>query len=133
MLLPKAVNNNSLYNRQSSAASKTTGSLTRRTVMQIAVSVTAVIVAATAISYSQIISSLKAETLGQLKNYIVERGQREESIFTLAEDNHAILKEELLRRLQDPSNSDPATRFDQLLSRSPDGVIRNRPGTFDGK
>ncbi|HEY9804960.1 MAG TPA: HAMP domain-containing protein, partial [Candidatus Obscuribacterales bacterium] len=133
MLVSKAVSNNPLYKHPSATTSKTPGSLTRSTVMQIAVSVTAVIVAATAISYSQIISSLKAETLGQLKNYIVERGQREESIFTLAEDNHAILKEELLRRLQDPSNSNPATRFDQLLLRSPDGVIRNRPGTFDGK
>ena len=132
MLVPKAVSNSSSA-RQSSTASKTTGSLTRQTVIQIAVSITAVIVASTAISYSQIISSLKSQALEQLKNYVVERGQREANIFTLAEDNHAVLKEELLRRFQDPNTPDPAARFDQLVARSSDGVLRNRPGTFDGK
>ena len=133
MLVPQALTHKSFQNHKSVAASKTTESLTRRTLIQIALSVTVVIVASTAISYSHIMSSLKSQTLGQLKNYVLERGQREASIFALAEDNHAVLKQELVRQLQTSTNSDPIARFDQLLTRSPDGVIRNRPDSFDSK
>ncbi len=111
---------------------KTTGSLTQKTLTQITVSVAIVIAAAATISYFQLISTLKSQKLEQLKNYVVERGEREKSIFTLAQDNEGILKQALLQRLQETSNVDPQVQFDQLFARSKDGVIRNRPGKFDG-
>ncbi len=111
---------------------KTTGSLTQKTLTQITVSVAIVIAAAATISYFQLISTLKSQKLEQLKNYVVERGEREKSIFTLAQDNEGILKQALLQRLQETSNVDPQVQFDQLFTRSKDGVIRNRPGKFDG-
>ncbi|MBW4576438.1 MAG: hypothetical protein KME08_14270 [Aphanothece sp. CMT-3BRIN-NPC111] len=109
------------------------GSLTRKTLLQITAGVATAIVASTAISYFQVMNTLKAQTLEQLEKYVVERGQRENTIFTLAEDNHALLKQELVRRLETTSNSDPKVQFDKLFVKSKDGVIRNRPESFDGK
>jgi len=109
------------------------GSLTRKTLLQITAGVATAIVASTAISYFQVMNTLKAQTLEQLEKYVVERGQRENTIFTLAEDNHAVLKQELVRRLETTSNSDPKVQFDKLFVKSKDGVIRNRPESFDGK
>ena len=116
-----------------SPQAKTKKSLARRTLIQIALSVTAVIVGSTALSYFQIISTLKSQTLDQLKSYVIERGQREQNIFLMAEDNHAIFKQEWLRRLQNDDNKDLKARFDQLLVRFPDGATRNRSNLFDGQ
>ncbi|MBD1893906.1 methyl-accepting chemotaxis protein [Coleofasciculus sp. FACHB-129] len=116
-----------------SSQAKTKKSLARRTLIQIAFSVTAVIVGSTAISYFQIVSTLKSQTLDQLKSHVIERGQREQSIFLMAEDNHAIFKEEWLRRLENTDSEGVKARFDQLFVRFPDGATRNRPNLFDGK
>lgn len=116
-----------------SSQTRTKKSLARRTLIRIAFSVMTVIVGSTAVSYFQIISTLKSQTLDQLKSHVIERGQREQSIFLMAEDNHAIFKEEWLRRLQNTDSEDLKARFDQLLMRFPDGAIRNRSNLFDGK
>jgi len=116
-----------------SSQAKTKGSLARRTLIQIALSVTTVIVGSTAVSYFQIVSTLKSQTLDQLKSHVIERGQREQSVFLMAEDNHAIFKEEWLRRLQKTDSKNLKARFDQLFVRFPDGATRNRSNLFDGK
>ncbi|HEY9875262.1 MAG TPA: methyl-accepting chemotaxis protein [Candidatus Obscuribacterales bacterium] len=111
---------------------KSAGSLTRKTLIPIAASIAVVIAASTAISYFQVMSSIKSQTLEQLEKYVIERGQREKSIFTLAEDNHTIFKDQFLRRLQQSSKQDPKAQFDQLFVKYKDGVTRNQPKNFDG-
>lgn len=89
-----------------------------------------VIVASTAISYFQIISRITANSLTQLEQYIKLRSERERSIFTLAEDNHRLLKQALLEQLKAEEERDPKAEFDQLFVRYPDGSTRNRPELF---
>ena len=146
MQLLRYVSINRLFNRKPSAdlkpeperpelrspASRPTGSLTQQTLIKMCLRIAVVIITSTAISYFHMISSFKSEALGQLEQYVLERVQREEAIFALAEDNHVVLKQEVLRRLQTAGDRDPQPEFDQLFKRSPDGVIRNRPENFDG-
>jgi PAS domain S-box-containing protein len=106
-------------------------SLATRTLAKLAVRLAVVIVTMTAISYFHTMSTFQSQQLDQLQKYVIERGQREREIFTLAVDNHKILKAELLRSLAEPAEPDADNRFDRLFVRHPDGVIRNRPETFD--
>ncbi|HEY9694053.1 MAG TPA: methyl-accepting chemotaxis protein [Oculatellaceae cyanobacterium] len=131
MLPEKSISN--LYNHNSSTAHLKRGSITRKTLIQITVGVASAIVASTAIIYFQVFNSIKLQTLGQLEKYVVERGEREKAIFILAQDNHVILKQQLLQRIQAFKNQDPKPQFDQLFVRSKDQVIRNRPEKFDGR
>ncbi|HEY9832008.1 MAG TPA: ATP-binding protein [Stenomitos sp.] len=110
---------------------KPKGSITRETLLKMAVRIALVIIGSTGLSYLHLMSILENQTLRQLEKYIVERGQRESSIFTLAEDNHAVLDQELRRRLDEFGDRDPKAEFNQLFVRSPDGVIRNRAEGFD--
>lgn len=116
-----------------SLASRPTGSLTRQTLIKLAVRIAGVIVVSTMISYFHMIGSFKSQALGQLEKYVEERVERENAIFALAEANQAVLKTELLRRLEELGTQDPKTEFEQLFARSPDGAIRNRPEIFNGK
>jgi signal transduction histidine kinase len=120
------------HSAKSSQLSRPTGSLTRQTLIKLAVRIACVILVSTTISYFHMISSFKAQTLGQLEKYVEERVEREDAIFALAEDNQAILKTELLHRLDVMGEQDPKAEFGQWFARSPDGAIRNRPKTFDG-
>lgn len=110
---------------------KPKGSITRETLLKMAVRIALVIVGSTTLSYLHLMSILENQTLRQLEKYIVERGQRESSIFTLAEDNHALLDQELKRRLDEFGDKDPQAEFNRLFVRSKDGVIRNRAEGFD--
>ena len=74
-----------------------TGSLTWQTLSKMALRVAVVIVASSAVSYIHILSILEAQTKEQLEKYALQRGQTETSLFTLAEDNLTVLKQELLR------------------------------------
>jgi signal transduction histidine kinase/CheY-like chemotaxis protein len=105
-------------------------SLTKQTLLKIAFSMGLVIVASTAISYFQIISRITANSLTQLEQYIKLRSERERSIFTLAEDNHKLLKQALLEQLKAEGDRDPKAEFDQNFVRYPDGSVRNRPELF---
>jgi C4-dicarboxylate-specific signal transduction histidine kinase len=95
----------------------------------------AVIIAlSTLFSYLHMRQALRTETLSRLRQQVSERGQREEAIFLLAEDNHAFLKKALLERLQalHSQPEDVKARFERLFTRLPDGTIRNRPELLDG-
>ncbi|MBW4645646.1 MAG: response regulator [Goleter apudmare HA4340-LM2] len=89
-----------------------------------------VIVASTGIGYFQVISRVTDQSLVQLRQYVKLRAQRERSIFTLAEDNHVLLKQSLLERLKGLGNRDPKVEFDRLFTTYKDGTIRNRPEIF---
>ncbi len=108
------------------------GSLTRRTLIKFAIRIAIVVAAMTAIAYFHVISLVTEQSLGQLEEYVVERGDRERSVFQLAQDNQAILKKEILRRIADLGTDDPKEEFDRLFVEFPDGVTRSRLEGYDG-
>lgn len=110
---------------------KSKGSLTTLTLIKTALSMGIVIIASTGIGYFQVISRVTAQSLSQLEQYIGLRAQRERAIFSLAEDNHALLKQALLKRLKAQGKRDPQAEFDQLFVTYKDGTIRNRPEIFN--
>jgi C4-dicarboxylate-specific signal transduction histidine kinase len=91
-----------------------------------------VITLGTLFSYLHLLQALRDQSLVQLERSVAERSQHEESIFVLAEDNHAFLKQALQERLQGLRREEVAARFDSLFVRLPDGTVRNRPEGFDG-
>src|SRR6476469_9178353 len=125
-----------MFNKQDitkqSTQPKTAGSITKKTLYQIAWSVAIVVAVAAAINYFQFLSLLKFNEVEQLKNYVVERVEREKSIFALAADNEESLKQEITRKYQQTNQEDPQVQFDNLFAKEKDGVIRNRPEIFDG-
>ncbi|MGB3294682.1 MAG: ATP-binding protein [Phormidesmis sp.] len=106
-------------------------SLTRQTLYKTALSISVVIVASTGIGYFQLMSRITSETLTQLEKYVQLRAARERSVFTLAEDNHVLLKKDLLDRLKTDTATAPEAEFDQLFEALEDGTIRNRSELFD--
>ncbi|HYO59390.1 sensor histidine kinase [Archangium sp.] len=106
--------------------------LARATLLQMGIRIAVVIALGTLFSYLHLFKTLRDQSLGQLERSVVERGQREESIFVLAEDNHALLKKALQERIQAVSEEEVSARFDRLFVQLPDGTIRNRPEGFDG-
>jgi len=100
-------------------------SLTRKLLISMGVKIAIVIILATLMSYFYLMSVLKSQTLAQLEKYILERGQRESYLFTLAQDNHLLLKKEVYRYLESEQTSQ--AQFDQLFVKWTDGTIRNRP------
>ncbi len=110
-----------------SRTSQAKKSLTRTTLIKMSIRIAMVIIVITLIGYWHLVSVLKSQTLEQLEKYITERGQRESSIFVLAQDNHVVLKKELLQRLEVIGNQEPQDQFEQLFAKWSDGTIRNRP------
>ncbi len=106
--------------------------LARATLLQMGIRIAVVIALGTLFSYLHLFNTLRDQSLVQLERSVVERSQREESIFVLAEDNHAFLKMVLQERLQALSQEEATARFDRLFVHLPDGSVRNRPEGFDG-
>nr|WP_257461696.1 ATP-binding protein [Archangium lipolyticum] len=90
------------------------------------VRIAVVIALSTLFSYLHMLRTLRAEALEQLQRHVAERGQREQAIFTLAEDNHDFLEKALEERIRELQREDVTARFDSLLLRLPDGTVRNR-------
>ncbi|MFY0571589.1 ATP-binding protein [Archangium lansingense] len=107
-------------------------SLSRSTLLQMGVRIAGVVALATLFSYQHVLHSVRAENLVRLERYVVERSQREQGIFVLAQDNHAVLLKALAERFHALQEEDVSARFDTLFVRLPDGSIRNRPEVFDG-
>ncbi|AKJ07656.1 histidine kinase/DNA gyrase B/HSP90-like ATPase [Archangium gephyra] len=107
-------------------------SLSRSTLLQMGARIAGVVALATLFSYLHVLQSVRAENLARLERYVVERSQREQGIFVLAQDNHAVLRQALEERLGALSEEEVGTRFDTLFVQLPDGSVRNRPERFDG-
>ncbi len=92
----------------------------------------AVIIALTTFfSYLHMFHTLRTEALGQLERHVAERGQREQAIFVLAEDNHVVFKNTLERRFQELTPEEVSSRFERLFVQLPDGSLRTRAEGFD--
>ncbi|MFL5346827.1 MAG: ATP-binding protein [Hyalangium sp.] len=83
-------------------------------------------------SYLHMLQTLREEALQEMERHVTERSQREQAVFLLAENNHAILKKALEQRIQAWSQQDPNPRFDSLFTKLPDGTFRSRTESFDG-
>ncbi|MEQ8383192.1 MAG: response regulator [Coleofasciculus sp. A1-SPW-01] len=101
-------------------------SITRRTLVNVALRIAGVIVVLTTWSYFHTLSFFESEALERVKKYVYERGERESILFSIAVDNHTLLKQELIKNLKEP-NYNSYTKFNQLFVEWSDGVIRNRP------
>ncbi|PTL79179.1 histidine kinase [Vitiosangium sp. GDMCC 1.1324] len=96
------------------------------------VRIAVIITVSTIFSYLHMLRTLRGEALQQLKQHVSERSQREQALFVLAEDNHALMKKALEERIRALQKEDVSARFDSLFVRMPDGSVRNRPESFDG-
>lgn len=121
------------YKSSPSQSSQFKGSLTRQTLIKMTLRIATIVVISTAINDWHLISNLESQTLGQLEKYIVQRGQRESTLFKLAQDNQATFKSEFLARLQEVGNDDPQQRFDRLFETREDGTTRLRPEFYYGQ
>jgi signal transduction histidine kinase len=96
------------------------------------VRIAVVIVLTTLVSYFHMLRTLRGDALQQMERHVVERSQREQAIFLLAEDNHGLMKTALRERIEAWSQRDPTPRFDSLFTQLPDGSVRSRAEGFDG-
>ena len=102
-------------------------SLTLSTLVNMGLRLTLVVVVISAISYWHLMSQLAESTQGSLLSYIIERGQREETIFVLAEDNHTLLHDDFLEQFTANSDIDWPKRFNRYFLPWTDGSIRDAP------
>ena len=106
------------------------GSLARETLLIMTMRIVGVIGVSALVSYLHLISNLEVQVKEQLERYIVERGQKESSLFQLAEDNHEIFKEAFLERFSASTKESSDEDFDDLFFPAPDGTLRIRPELF---
>jgi signal transduction histidine kinase len=107
-------------------------SLARTALIKMGVRIAIVIALTTLVSYLHIFRRMRDSTLSQLAQHVAERAQREQSVFLLAQDNHAVLNKALEERIRAWRQQDPNPRFDSLFAHLPDGTIRSRAEGFDG-
>jgi two-component system, NtrC family, sensor kinase len=108
--------------------------LARSTLLKMGGRIAIIIALSTLFSYLHMLHALRAETLAQLQQHVSERAQREQGIFLLAEDNHALFRKTLAERIRtlQGQQEDVRARFDSLFTRLPDGTVRCRSEKLDG-
>ncbi len=102
-------------------------SLTFNTLANMALRLALVVLTISGISYWHLMSQLASDTQAQLLGYITERGQREETVFVLAEDNHALLRRDFLEVFTAETGTDWSAQFERRFHRWSDGSRRNVP------
>jgi signal transduction histidine kinase len=107
-------------------------SLARATLLKMGACIAVVIALVTLFSYLHMLNTLRQQKHMQLAQYVSERGQREQVLFLLAEDNHAVLRKALEKRLRASRQEGPRARFDSLFVGLPDGTVRTRLEGYDG-
>ncbi len=105
-------------------------SLTHKTLMNMALRVMAVVLVSAGVSYVHVMSRLETQTQTQLEKYISGRGEQESSIFQLAQDNLALLRDRLLLELKQPTNIDFQAEFERQYLFWNDGTRRNLSGSI---
>ncbi len=102
-------------------------SLTQKTLLNMAIWVTGVVLVSAGVSYIHMVSRLENQTQKQLEKYINVRGQQESATFQLAQNNLTLLRDRILQDLQQPVNPDFQTEFKQQYFNWSDGTRRNFP------
>ncbi|WNG19203.1 ATP-binding protein [Cystobacter fuscus] len=111
--------------------SRPPATLARSTLIHMGVRIGAIIFLTTLASYVHMFQTLREDARAQLERHVMERSQREQAIFVLAEDNHTLLKKALMERILAWSQQDPNPRFDSLFTQQPDGSVRSHAEGFD--
>lgn len=107
-------------------------SLTRKTLLNMAIRVFVVVILSAVVSYLHIVHTLEQQTEERLSKYITERGQRESQLFLLAEANQESFKTDFLNRFQAMGNQDPIDRFNRLFTDQGDGTFRLGKKAYEG-
>lgn len=106
-------------------------SLTVDVMLQMAIRVSIVIIAVSALTYWHIYKTLVSSTIDGLEHYIHERGQRESVIFQLAESNHQIFRSSFIAHWQQDFFYNDRF-FWQVFERRPDHTIHLQKKAYDG-
>jgi signal transduction histidine kinase/DNA-binding response OmpR family regulator len=107
-------------------------SLTARTLLSMGLRITLVVLAVSFLSYQHIVQTLEEQTYDKLQKYIQERGEKESSVFKLAQDNHQVFKQQFLyvnQHAPDVANEE----FYSLYETKEDGSTRLRQSLYDGE
>lgn len=102
-------------------------SLTLSTLINMALRLVFVILLISGISYWHLMAQLASDTQTTLLSYMIERGEREEATFTLAEKNHNLLRQEFLAQVTAMTSLDGVERFERNFFQWSDQTIRNVP------
>lgn len=76
---------------------------------------------------------LEANKIENIATATRERAERESVVFGLAEKNHELLRDLILKEMDTPADAKKVARFDALLTKYPDGSIRTRWEKYDGR
>ncbi|MCK5719823.1 MAG: response regulator [Thiomargarita sp.] len=106
-------------------------SLTNSTLLQVGTWVTIIIIFTTIASYLHVSYKIKTQTLNQLENYVIEHNQSD--FFQLTQENHTLLKNNLIEQLSIISQDENSLIYPTLNSKeiferlftTKDGVISN--------
>ena len=108
-------------------------SLSLRIQVQIGLAIAVVIACGTFLTFRQTLQTIHAETLDALQSAVATRAGYESQPFLDAQNNTAALRDEYLRRLEQPANLRYLTDFETWFARSADGLTRVRPALDDHK
>ena len=111
---------------------KSQKSLSRKILIIMSICFSIAVIVVTLTTYLYVISTLESQTMKQLSKYIVERGQRDTALFTLAEKNLKMFREEYLSRLKLTENTELKDWFEKWFEDKEDGTIRMLPEAFHG-
>ena len=106
-------------------------SLTRRTLIQVALRITVVVAIATVVSYWHIRSSLQQQALNHLEKFVEQRRARENHIFIAARRNLERLATAYAKRLKAVDVPTALERSAAYLAPRPDGTTRLHPDLFE--
>ena len=106
-------------------------SLTRRTLIQVALRITVVVAIATVVSYWHIRSSLEQQALAHLHKFVEQRRARENHIFIVAQQNLERFASTYQQRLRRADEAAQIARFTQHTILRADGTTRLRRSLFD--
>ncbi|MEH6357932.1 MAG: EAL domain-containing protein [Pseudomonadales bacterium] len=107
-------------------------SLAKATLLKMGARIAIVIAVAAMISYYHIFSILNEQVDDSLQNYIVERGQKESTVFLNAERNHEAFKQTFVEVWPGRQTINDELRFNSLFEHQEDGTWRLRSVTFEG-
>ncbi len=102
-------------------------SLSISTLLNMTLRLMLVVLTISGISYLHLMHQLSQDTKERLSKYIGERSKREEEVFVLAEDNHALLRDDFLRQFNADTTIDWRDRFQNYFYNWSDGTVRNVP------
>jgi len=108
------------------------GSLTRKTLLHVAIGVTCVIGISSTLTYRLMYEEMQTRARERLREYVQARAQVESTVFVLARDTQQVIRQAVIRDYRRTVAPGTEERFDSLFLRYPDGSVRSRPERFGG-